>query len=206
MITLSSLEGVQVPHPWHGKSAQYCISQQSELIPPGQTQTQILTRRLNGVICWERELDSLQAFSTDVVRRVQLQMRKNKGKEKCCFCLARQEYENNIAWGSYPANYANLCGNKLDLRMILMIAVFTHGVTHNLIYAWYACKRIVLRIYASRNVIYTWYLGLHHLRVNHVYARYIEYPVNNYLRMIPRIYPGFTRVWIPFTHFNTIYA
>jgi hypothetical protein len=47
-------------------------------------------------------MDSLQAFSTDLVRRVQLLMRKKNAKEKCCFCLARQEHERNQAqaWSS----------------------------------------------------------------------------------------------------------
>jgi hypothetical protein len=45
----------------------------------------------------EHDLDRLQAFSNDLVRRVQLQMRKKNGKEKCCFCLARQEHERNQA-------------------------------------------------------------------------------------------------------------
>ncbi len=48
----------------------------------------------------EHDLDSLQAFSHDLVLRVQLQMRKKNGKdskEKCCFCLARQEHERHQA-------------------------------------------------------------------------------------------------------------
>jgi hypothetical protein len=45
----------------------------------------------------EHDMDSLQAFSTDLVRRVQLLMRKKNAKEKCCFCLARQEHERNQA-------------------------------------------------------------------------------------------------------------
>ena len=45
----------------------------------------------------EHDLDRLQAFSNDLVLRVQLQMRKKNGKEKCCFCLARQEHERNQA-------------------------------------------------------------------------------------------------------------
>jgi hypothetical protein len=38
----------------------------------------------------ERDLDSLQAYCSDVVRRVQQKM----AKQKCCFCLARNEYHN----------------------------------------------------------------------------------------------------------------
>ena len=45
----------------------------------------------------EHDLDRLQAFTNDLVRRAQLQMRKKNGKEKCCFCLARQEHERNQA-------------------------------------------------------------------------------------------------------------
>jgi hypothetical protein len=40
----------------------------------------------------ERDLDGLQAFSLDVVRRVQQKME----KEKCCFCLARKEDDRNL--------------------------------------------------------------------------------------------------------------
>ena len=36
----------------------------------------------------ERDLDGLQAYSSDIVRRVQQKM----AKEKCRFCLARNEY------------------------------------------------------------------------------------------------------------------
>jgi hypothetical protein len=38
----------------------------------------------------DRDLDGLQAYSLDVVRRVQQKME----KEKCCFCLGRNEHEN----------------------------------------------------------------------------------------------------------------
>ena len=46
----------------------------------------------------ERDLDGLQAFSLDLVRRVKQTM----AKEKCCFCLARKEHEANVY-------HANLC-------------------------------------------------------------------------------------------------
>ncbi len=39
----------------------------------------------------ERDLDDLQAKSSDVVRKVQQKME----MEKCCFCRARNEHENN---------------------------------------------------------------------------------------------------------------
>ncbi len=38
----------------------------------------------------EHDLDSLQVFSSDVVLRVQQKME----KEKCCFCLAKEQYDN----------------------------------------------------------------------------------------------------------------
>ncbi len=68
-------------------------------------------------------------------------MRQMNGKAWCYFCLARQEYENNDARGSCPANYASLCENELDSRMILMITVFTHDnciYAYNLVYVLYA--------------------------------------------------------------------
>jgi hypothetical protein len=40
----------------------------------------------------ERDLDGLQAFFLDVVRKVQQKME----KEKCCFCLARKEHDRNV--------------------------------------------------------------------------------------------------------------
>ena len=40
----------------------------------------------------ERDLDGLQAFSLDLVRRVKQAMAKEKF---CCFCLARKEHEAN---------------------------------------------------------------------------------------------------------------
>ncbi len=40
----------------------------------------------------ERDLHGLQAFSLDVVRRVQ----QKKEKEKCRFCLARKEHDRNL--------------------------------------------------------------------------------------------------------------
>ncbi len=79
----------------------------------------------------ERDLDGLEAYSLDGVRRVQQKME----KEKCCFCLARNEHNNRCTCGSLPANYVNLCENELHLRMICMINVFTHGIARNLIYA-----------------------------------------------------------------------
>ena len=44
----------------------------------------------------ERDLDGLQAFSLDVVRRVKQAMAKEKF---CCFCLARKEHEANERLG-----------------------------------------------------------------------------------------------------------
>jgi hypothetical protein len=38
----------------------------------------------------ERDMDGLQAYSLEIVRRVQQKM----AKEKCCFCLARNEFNN----------------------------------------------------------------------------------------------------------------
>ena len=38
----------------------------------------------------ERDMDGLQAHSLEIVRRVQQKM----AKEKCCFCLGRNEYNN----------------------------------------------------------------------------------------------------------------
>ena len=38
----------------------------------------------------ERDLDGLQAYSLEIVRRVQQKM----AKEKCCFCLAMNQYRN----------------------------------------------------------------------------------------------------------------
>ncbi len=38
----------------------------------------------------EGDLDGLQAYSLEIVRRVQQKM----AKEKCCFCLARNEFPN----------------------------------------------------------------------------------------------------------------
>jgi hypothetical protein len=46
----------------------------------------------------ERDLDDLQAKSSDVVRKVQQKME----MEKCCFCRARNEHENNCnAYDNY---------------------------------------------------------------------------------------------------------
>ena len=46
----------------------------------------------------ERDLDDLQAESSDVVRKVQQKME----MEKCCFCRARNEHENNCnAYDNY---------------------------------------------------------------------------------------------------------
>ena len=47
----------------------------------------------------ERDLDGLQAFSLDLVRRVKQSMAKEKF---CCFCVARKEDEAN-------ERNANLC-------------------------------------------------------------------------------------------------
>ena len=38
----------------------------------------------------ERDLDGLQAYSLEIVRRVQQKM----AKEKCCFCLGRNQFNN----------------------------------------------------------------------------------------------------------------
>jgi hypothetical protein len=38
----------------------------------------------------ERDLDGLQAYSLEIVRRVQQKM----AKEKCSFCLARNQFAN----------------------------------------------------------------------------------------------------------------
>jgi len=41
----------------------------------------------------ERDLDGLQAYSLEIVKRVQQKM----AKEKCCFCLARNEHNNMLS-------------------------------------------------------------------------------------------------------------
>jgi hypothetical protein len=38
----------------------------------------------------ERDMDGLQAYSLEIVRRVQQKM----AKEKCCFCLGRNQFNN----------------------------------------------------------------------------------------------------------------
>ena len=42
----------------------------------------------------ERDLDGLQTYALDIVRRVQQKMAKEMAKDKCCFCRARNEYNN----------------------------------------------------------------------------------------------------------------
>jgi hypothetical protein len=105
--------------------------------PPRQTQ--------NGQFCWEQDLDSSQAFSMDVVWRVQLQMSQKNGKEWCCFCPEAVVLQILLIYA------------RIDLLMILMITVFTHSVTQNLNYAWYAFQHMILRVCASKNWIYAWY-------------------------------------------------
>ena len=46
----------------------------------------------------ERNLDCLQAFSLNLVRRAEQKL----AKEKCCFCLAGKEHDTNF-------HHANLC-------------------------------------------------------------------------------------------------
>ena len=42
----------------------------------------------------ERDLDGLQTYALDIVKRVQQKMAKEMAKDKCCFCRARNEYNN----------------------------------------------------------------------------------------------------------------
>ncbi len=42
----------------------------------------------------ERDLDCLQSYALDIVKRVQQKMAKEMAKDKCCFCRARNEYNN----------------------------------------------------------------------------------------------------------------
>ena len=42
----------------------------------------------------ERNLDGLQTYAYDIVRRVQQKMAKEMAKDKCCFRRARNEYNN----------------------------------------------------------------------------------------------------------------
>ena len=42
----------------------------------------------------ERDLDGLQTYALDIVRKVQQKMAKEMAKDKCCFCRARNEYNN----------------------------------------------------------------------------------------------------------------
>jgi hypothetical protein len=116
------------------------------------------------LVCTGWTTCTVLGYFSDLVWKVQQKME----KEKCCFCLARNEHNNRCTWGSLPANYAILCEDELDLRMIRMTNVFTHGIARNLIYAWYASLLMIPKIYACENLIYAWYPGLHRLRMKHV--------------------------------------
>ena len=70
------------------------------LYPVEDDRDQWWARKLEGTVnhhrdLAERDLDGWQAFSLDIVRRVQQKME----KEKYCYCLARKEHELNERLG-----------------------------------------------------------------------------------------------------------
>jgi hypothetical protein len=85
-------------YPWKFVSPQLLDGKGQEILYPVEDdRDRWWARKLEGAVnhhrdLAERDLDGLQAFSLDVVRRVQQKME----KEKCCFCLARKEHDRNL--------------------------------------------------------------------------------------------------------------
>ena len=67
-----------------------------DLVPCRRRQGAEVGQRSHHRYLAERDLDGLQAFSLDLVRRVKQAMAKEKF---CCFCLARKEHEANERLG-----------------------------------------------------------------------------------------------------------
>jgi hypothetical protein len=85
-------------YPWKFVSPQLLDGKGREILYPVEDdRDRWWARKLEGAVnhhrdLAERDLDGLQAFSLDIVRRVQQKME----KEKCCFCLARKEHDRNL--------------------------------------------------------------------------------------------------------------
>ncbi len=85
-------------YPWQFVSPQLLDSNGQEILFPVEDDR---ARKLDRAVdhhryLAERDLDCLQAFSLDLVRRVKQSMAKEKF---CCFCLARKEHEANERLG-----------------------------------------------------------------------------------------------------------
>ena len=89
-------------YPWQFVSPQLLDSNGQEILYPVEDdRDRWWARKLDSAVdhhrdLAERDLDGLQAFSLDLVRRVKQSMAKEKF---CCFCLARKEHEANERLG-----------------------------------------------------------------------------------------------------------
>jgi len=89
-------------YPWQFVSPQLIDSNGQEILYPVEDdRDRWWARKLDSAVdhhrdLAERDLDGLQAFSLDLVRRVKQAMAKEKF---CCFCLARKEHEANERLG-----------------------------------------------------------------------------------------------------------
>jgi hypothetical protein len=99
----------------------------------------------------ERDLDGLQAFSLDVVRKVQQKME----KESVVFVLLER---------SMTEIYANPCGNKTFQHMIRITTPVTHYTPwYSLVCIWYASlvthdTHLVCIFYAwDTHLVIIWY-------------------------------------------------
>ncbi len=90
-------------YPWKFVSPQLLDSNDREILYPVEDDRDLWWARKMGCAInrhrdlaerEERDLDGLQTYALDIVRRVQQKMAKEMAKDKCCFCRARNEYNN----------------------------------------------------------------------------------------------------------------